>query len=216
MDLVIIIPAQDTNQYHKDGDLAPFGDTTLLEWKISQCKEIISNNKIYISSDSELIKEISIQEDIGFIHRDKGMEYSDIIYSTLSSVNAEFILWTNPTSPFIGYNDYSKMINEVSLDNSISSLVSIYEKHDYVYYNNKRLNFYNKFTNRNTIKPIQIMTNGCYIIKKEKAIQLQSLYDDSPSFYKLDYLSSIEIKDFMTYSISNELISSYFKRELDV
>ena len=37
MNFAVIIPAQETNKYHKLGDLAPFGDTTLLEWKISQC-----------------------------------------------------------------------------------------------------------------------------------------------------------------------------------
>ncbi|EKO5126655.1 hypothetical protein P0K00_001322, partial [Campylobacter coli] len=40
-DFAVIIPAQESNQYHEKGDLAPFGSTTLLEWKIAQCKEFV-------------------------------------------------------------------------------------------------------------------------------------------------------------------------------
>jgi CMP-N-acetylneuraminic acid synthetase len=51
----VIIPAQKHNKYHKMGDLAPFGDTTLLEWKISQCKEFIQPECIYVSTDDDSI-----------------------------------------------------------------------------------------------------------------------------------------------------------------
>ena len=34
----IIIPAQEKNKYSEYGDLVSFGETTLLEWKISQTK----------------------------------------------------------------------------------------------------------------------------------------------------------------------------------
>ena len=42
MKLNIIIPALEKNKYSTSGDLAPWGDTTLLEWKIYQAKNIIS------------------------------------------------------------------------------------------------------------------------------------------------------------------------------
>ena len=40
MKLNIIIPALEKNKYSTSGDLAPWGDTTLLEWKIYQAKKI--------------------------------------------------------------------------------------------------------------------------------------------------------------------------------
>ena len=39
--IAVVIPALDNNQYYSDGDLVRFGDTTLLEWKISQIPTII-------------------------------------------------------------------------------------------------------------------------------------------------------------------------------
>ena len=36
----IIIPALEKNKYSEYGDLVSFGETTLLEWKISQVKKV--------------------------------------------------------------------------------------------------------------------------------------------------------------------------------
>ncbi len=216
MSFAIIIPAQETNKYHKLGDLAPFGDTTLLEWKISQCKEFSKSSRIYISSDSNEIEEISQKEEVNFIKRNKQTTYSQIIKDTLLEVKEEIIIWTNSTSPFLGFKDYQSMINKFTDNENISSIVSVYSKYDYAYYDNKRLNFDKTFIPRAELIPIQIVTNGCYIIRKDIAIQNESLYVDNSFLYELDYLSSIEIKDVHTYQISTELISSYFKRDLDV
>ncbi|MDK2047648.1 cytidylyltransferase domain-containing protein [Aliarcobacter butzleri] len=216
MNFAIVIPAQETNKYHKLGDLAPFGDTTLLEWKISQCKEFASSSQIYISSDSEMIKEIAEKEEVHFIKRKKQISYAQIIKDTLLEVKEEIILWTNPTSPFLSSKDYQSMINKLTNNENINSIVSVYSKYDYTYYDNKRLNFGKNFSPRNELIPIQIVTNGCYVIKKDLAIQNESLYSDNSFLYELDYLSSIEIKDLHIYNISQELISSYFKRDLNV
>ncbi|WP_201523471.1 cytidylyltransferase domain-containing protein [Aliarcobacter butzleri] len=216
MNFAIVIPAQEINKYHKLGDLASFGDTTLLEWKISQCKEFASSSQIYISSDSEIIEDIAQKEEVNFIKRKKQMSYSQIIKDTLSKVKEEIILWTNPTSPFLSSKDYQSMINKFTDDENIYSIVSVYSKYDYVYYDNKRLNFGKNFSPRNELIPIQIVTNGCYMIKKDIAILNGSLYIENPFLYELDYLSSIEIKDVHTYQISTELISLYFKRDLNV
>lgn len=216
MSFAVIIPAQETNKYHKLGDLAPFGDTTLLEWKISQCKEFSKTSQIYISSDSDIIEEIAQKEEVNFIKRKKQISYSQIIKDTLLEVKENTILWTNPTSPFLSSKDYQSMINKFISHNNIDSIVSVYSKYDYAYYDNKKLNFDKTFTPRAELIPIQIVTNGYYMIKKDIAIQNESLYLDNSFLYELDYLSSIEIKDVHTYQISTELISSYFKRDLDV
>ena len=46
----IIIPALEKNKYSEYGDLVSFGETTLLEWKISQAKRVDGIKNIYVSS----------------------------------------------------------------------------------------------------------------------------------------------------------------------
>jgi CMP-N-acetylneuraminic acid synthetase len=216
MTFAVVIPAQDANKYHELGDLAPFGGVTLLEWKIAQCKEFSKASEIYICSDSKVIKEIAENEEVNFIERQSNISYKEIIVNALDNVKECIVLWTNPTSPFLGLEDYLLMKKKYESDENIKSLVGVCNKYDYIYYNNKRLNFLDKFIPRSELKPVQVVTNGCYIVDKKMAIKKESLYGNNSFLYELDYFSSIEIKDLHTYKISKELISVYFKRDLGV
>lgn len=213
MNFSVIIPALEKNHYNINGDLAAFGDTTLLEWKISQCREIIDSSKIFISSDSDLIKNISLKEGVNFIKRKNDISYKQTIKDTLLKIEDNNILWTNSTSPFLGSNDYISMIDIFIKNDDINSIASVYSKYDYVYYNNSRLNF-TDLSPRKILNPIQIITNGCFVVDKNFAIEKDTLITDESYLYELDYLSSIEIKDMKSYQISTALISEYFKKNL--
>ena len=215
MSFAIIIPAQETNKYHKLGDLAPFGDTTLLEWKISQCKEFASSSQIYISSDSEIIEEISEKEEVNFIKRKTGLNYQDMLVETIDKIDTTDIIWINTTSPFMNANVYKAMYKKYQTED-LSSLVSVEKKKEYIFFDNHKLNFSDDFISRKDIEPIYIMTNGCYIIKKDTALQSKNLLSNNPELYEIDSFVASEIKDIQDYTIAKEMISIYFRKEFDV
>ncbi|WP_428737606.1 cytidylyltransferase domain-containing protein [Sulfurimonas sp.] len=215
MDFSIIIPAQESNKYHKLGDLAPFGDTTLLEWKISQCKEFVKPSKIYISSYSQLIEEIATKEEVNFIKRDSELDYQSMLCNSIEAVEAENIVWINTTSPFMDFNVYKKMCEKYKNEN-LTSLVSVEKISEYTFFNNKKLNFSDDFTPREKLEPIYIMTNGCYVINKAIALQCKNLLSSNPMFFEVDSFLATEIKDVQDYSIARDMISIYFKKEFNV
>ena len=65
----VVIPALESNQYYSDGDLVRFGDTTLLEWKISQLLGVANKEKIFISTPSEKIIELAKNYGVNFLKR---------------------------------------------------------------------------------------------------------------------------------------------------
>ena len=208
-DLVFFIPAQEENKYHKLGDLAPFGDTTLLQWKISQCKTIVNTDCIYISSTSDKIKDISEKEGVNYIER-VDADFENELKILAKNIEESVIIWTNVTSPFLGKSEYLKMYKEFT-SNDCNLLISILERKDYAFYDNKKINFGNTFIDRTDIAPINICTNGAYIFNKEYIVQTNSLLDTEKIYLsKLDKLPSVEIKDIIDYSISKDLISLYF------
>jgi CMP-N-acetylneuraminic acid synthetase len=215
MNYAIIIPAQESNKYHKLGDLAPFGDTTLLEWKISQCKEFTKNSQIYISSNSEIIKNIALKEEVSFIQRDEKFDYKDMVNNTIEQIDAEIIIWINTTSPFMSSIIYKNMYEKLKNSNSLS-IVSVEKKKEYLFYKNKKLNFSKDFISREAIEPIYIMTNGCYITYKDEVLKNSHLVGADPLLYEVDSFVSTEIKDINDYSIAKDLIFIYFKKECDV
>jgi len=208
-DLVFFIPAQEENKYHKLGDLAPFGDTTLIQWKISQCKTIVNPDCIYISSTSDKIKDISEKEGVNYIER-ADVDFENELKILAKNIEESVVIWANVTSPFLGKSEYLKMHKEFT-SNDCNLLISIRERKDYAFYNNNKINFGNTFIDRADIEPINICTNGAYIFNKEYIIQTNSLLDTEKIYLsKLDKLPSVEIKDIIDYSISKDLISLYF------
>ena len=215
MGFSVIIPAQDTNQYHELGDLCPFGRTTLLEWKVSQCKDLIKTSEIYVSSSSSKIKGICQRENINFIERIKGNDYNDMLNSSLEKIPTSIAIVLNPTSPFMGEAIVRQMY-KTFLELNLEYLTSVQEKYEYVVYKNERLNFSDRDKSRKEIEPIYVLTNGCTIIDRAKWKGDSGVFLGEKNLFKVDKLTSIEISEMDDYSMANELMSLYFRRSLDV
>lgn len=214
INLAVFIPAQERNKYHKLGDLAPFGDTTLLQWKISQCKDIVNANQIYISSTSENIRNIAQKEGVNYINRSNDcVPLDNQIQKLALDINKDLILWTNATSPFLGKAEYVNMLNNFLSIGNCELLISTVERKEYVFFKNKKLNFNRKMISRADISPVSICTNGAYLIDRKAIIKRTSIMDiENIHLHNLDFISSVEIKDIVDYSIAQNLISVYFSR----
>ena len=136
MSFAIIIPAQEKNRYHEQGDLAPFGQTTLLEWKIAQCKEFVDLSQINICSDSEIMKEIDQKEGINHIKRKAGLNYKEMLFKSVEAINVKDIILINTTSPFIGSKIYKDMYNDYK-SKKLNSLISVEKKKEYIFFDEK-------------------------------------------------------------------------------
>ena len=215
MSFAIIIPAQEKNRYHEQGDLAPFGQTTLLEWKIAQCKEFVDLSQINICSDSEIIKEIAQKEGINHIKRKAGLSYKEMLFKSVEAINVKDIILINTTSPFIGSKIYKDMYNDYKWK-KLNSLISVEKKKEYIFFDEKKFNFTDNFSTRENIKPIYIATNGCYIFNRDLALDHQKFLLSTPNFFEVDSFKATEIKDIKDFKIAREMIAIYFQEDLDV
>lgn len=211
-----IIPAQEHNQYFDSGDLCQFGGTTLLEWKISQIKALHSDYKIYVTTPSEEIANLVKDEGVSVINRPSDLEFSELVQHTAENVSEEYLIWSNPTSPFISEADYKKMITafEKHCEEGGDSLVSGVHHKEYTYYNNETLNFSaTEFETRTNLESVFIVTNGCYIRKRTDVHKTKSLFGNSPHLYHLSDIASKEIKELSDVVICNDMIAIYLKRK---
>ena len=215
MSFTIIIPAQEKNRYHEQGDLAPFGQTTLLEWKIAQCKEFAELSQINICSDSEIIKEIAQKEGLNYIKRKAGLSYKEMLFKSVEAIDVKDVILINTTSPFIGSKIYKDMYNEYK-SKKLNSLISVEKKKEYIFFDEEKFNFNDNFTPRENVKPIYIATNGCYIFNRDLALDHQKFLSNNPSLFEVDSFTATEIKDIKDYKIAREMITIYFQEDLDV
>jgi CMP-N-acetylneuraminic acid synthetase len=213
MSYSIIIHSQDSNRYHKEGDLCPFGHTTLLEWKISQCLEIFNRSDIFISTSSKKSALIAKNNKLGLIHRKENLSYADVIMNDAINLSTDHLVLVNATSPFISSARYKKII-DVYLSNSgkYDSLITTIEKRDFAFYLSNKINFDKSLDGREILDPVHLASNGVYIVNREKILAGHDTIGDKPFFYNLDYLESIEINEKQTFHLASELIALYFKK----
>lgn len=211
--IAVVIPALDSNRYYPEGDLVRFGDTTLLEWKISQVLGFADKESIYISTPSDKIVELARSYCVNFVKRSQGTEPSQWIPESVEPVEKEVILWTHVTSPFISAGDYRRMLdNFADLPKGYDSLITVYKEAEYIFFQNAPLNFdIDQYKGRKEIDPVYRITNGCYITPKESYRQNRKYFGRAPYYYEVDKLTSLEITDIDHYEMALNLLSLYFK-----
>ena len=211
--VAVVVPALDSNQYYSEGDLVKFGETTLLEWKISQVLGITSKENIYIATPSEKIIDLVQNYGLNFIKRSGGVEPSQWIKESVEPIENKFVLWTHVTSPFISTEDYRGMLETFfNRSENCDSLITVFKEQEYIFYQGLPLNFdIDQFRGRKQIEPVFRNTNGCYITPRENYRQNRKYFGCHPHYYEVDKLTSLEIKDIDHYEMALNLLSLYFK-----
>ena len=98
MNISIVIPASEKNKYSKKGDLSDWGDTSLLEWKISQAKKVRNIKNIFVTTKSKLIKNIALNS--GALVFGRNNKDNLKIYISTHPKFLRIICFVNCTFPF--------------------------------------------------------------------------------------------------------------------
>ena len=212
----IIIPALEKNRYSEYGDLVPFGETTLLEWKISQVKKVKGIKDIYITSSSNLIKSLCKKNDFKFLQRKPKIALDKLHRILGKKFKNEYLLWVNPTAPFFAGKDIDDFIKKFKKNSRKNdSAVTCYRDQEYFFYKNKSLNF---DSSKNTISREKInslvrITPAAYLIRGSLAYKNGILLGKKPYFYYTNWLQSLELKTTKQINLFNGLLENYLKQE---
>lgn len=213
----VVVPALERNSYHEKGDLAPFGDTTLLEWKLSQVREVVPLKNIYVTTPSNTIKNLVNRQGYNVILRDEEFSFEEMVAYTVEQLNSEkSVLWANPSVPFVSGNDYLDMIeryNEVVAE-GYDSLFGYYDIQEYVFFNDAPLNFeLGRFTSRREVKKLEVVNTGGFIIDRTTLSNRHTMFGVHPYHYPLDRFSAMEIREVKDYVLASHLIAYYFTHQ---
>jgi CMP-N-acetylneuraminic acid synthetase len=216
MSIVAIVPALESNKYSSDGDLAPWGDSNLLEWKISQLKSVSRIDRIFVSTDSDKIIEIANQNGVEFLKRNSNLSLKESLLSVCSNLKLDDdILWANPTSPFVGGSIFNSIINEYFLsDCPVDGIVASRVQYEFLYKESGPLNFDDSsIISRNNLQAVHLITNGAYFSRCKNVIKKEKMFGHRPVFFEVPWLASLEIREKEQMSLFSSLIHKYFQEE---
>ena len=212
----IVIPASEKNQYSEYGDLVSFGETTLLEWKISQTKKVKGIKNIYVTSSSNLIKDLCKKNDVKFFKRKPKIALDKLHRMLGKKFKNEYLLWINPTVPFFAGKDIYDFIEKFKKNSKKNdSAVTCCKEQEYFFYKNKSLNFDSSknTVSRKKIKTLVKITSGAYLIKASLAYQNGILLGKKPYFYYTNWLQSLELITTKQIHLFNGLLENYIKQQ---
>ena len=112
-DVVAVVPVREGSSRIKDKNFVPFGGSpTLVHRKIAQLKDAGCFDHIYLSSNSDRVKEIARECGVEFLFRDPTMcssapRWDEVVVHILNTVPGDpHVLWAMVTSPlFVRYRD---------------------------------------------------------------------------------------------------------------
>jgi len=213
--IICIIPALEKNNYSDKGDLVSWGDTTLLEWKLAQIRDLKFPKDIVVATPSNKISKICKKYDVKILIRKKNLKLSELHKFIGKTYRKKQILWLNPTAPFLKNQLVEKFVKKFQKrKKNYDSAFTCIEKREYFFKKNKSINFssYKLAVSRKKIIPFYQATNGAFLITSEHLKKTGSLFGYKPLMYKIDWLSSLEIKSATELENYRFLISKYFNK----
>jgi len=209
----VIIPSLSKNQYSEKGDLASWGNTTLLEWKISQVKKVIGINDIYVATPDKEIVALCKTIGIKTIKRNKNIP--NMYYEISKKLSKRYLMWVNCTSPFLSEKTLNKFIKNYKKNfKKFDSSITCFSEKEYFFFGSKSLNFNSKkpAVVRKKLIPLIKATNGACIISSDIMKKTRNVLGNKTFFFKVDWLSSLEIKESKDIDIYKTLFSYYLEK----
>jgi len=199
-EITALIAVKGSSERVKNKNRRPFHNTSLLDLKLSQLKEVKSFYKIIVSSEDKSILEAAQQRGVEVHVRDRKystsfVPMSEVFSYIASEVPGEHIAWVNVTNPLTESDIYEKAIEEYNnMEPVFDCLVSVYEVKDYFFFKGKPINFQpNPWPRSQDLEGLCVMSNAINVIKRTDMVRLGSWIGSSPYFFYMDPVSSTDI-----------------------
>ena len=200
---VAIIPVREGSQRVANKNFREFyNGKSLLEIKIEQLKAEKCFDKIYISSDSKLAKEISEVQGVDYLFRDPVMcsssvRWSDAIHAVIESIPLEnpIVSWVHTTSPL--YTDYSIPLNEFkNNEEKFDSLVAVTAFQEFILNKKGRpVNYHwgpwHDYSQ--DLEELYKVTGALFIGRKKDMMKWRYVIGVKPNLYVVDRNAGIDV-----------------------
>lgn len=212
--VLLIIPSRKGSVGLKNKNLTKIGNKSLVEWSIHSARKVLKLDKIFVSTNSEKIRKISLKSGVScpFLRpsslSSSKAKPSDVIIHVLNHLKKEkqffdFFVYLEPTSPFTTSKDIYKSIkfflkNYKTQDSlvSVSRFEKIHQSNILKKYKNSFKPILNKYQNnfrRQDSSDLVYLDGSIYISKVKEFYVNRGFLHPKTNFIFFDQWKSIEI-----------------------
>ena len=200
-------------------NIRPFHNSNLLEIKLEQLSAAEVFDEIIVSSESDEVLSKCKNFNVTLHKRDSVYSepltpMSDVYEHLANQVNTDYIAWIPVTNPMVNELIYKDAVNTFrEMDNiKYDSLLSVHELHEYLYYNEKPLNFSrDPWLRSQDLTGVYAINFAINILSKTAMINNRATMGDRPNFFVIQHELAIDI-DYMRDFLLAEII---YKQQLE-
>ncbi len=200
--IVGLVPVKGSSDRVKQKNLRSFCNTSLLELKLNQLKNVKGFNDIIVSSEDEEVLKVAESKGFSLHVRDPKYSTSEIpmseVYSFIASeIHGDNIAWINVTNPLAETQIYEEACNLYhKMESKYDCLLSSVALQENVFFNGQPVNFKPyPWPRSQDLKGLNSLTFVINILKRSDMIEWGSCVGNTPYFYDLDKVDSWDIDD---------------------
>jgi len=222
-DISVIIPVREGSSRIREKIFLPFHERlSLLEWKIEQVKKVQAANRIFVSSNSERVKQIAGAMGVEFMPRSEYLStghvasFSEVITGIVKDIPTTHFAWVTVVVPLMAPREYiagfELYLEQVVQAGSHDSLVSVNLLKEYLWNDQGPINYQ---ANRNhtisqELPNIYRVTNGLYMRNKADTLADGYFLGPNPCRHVVGKIAGIDIDEQEDFQMAVALKQFYF------
>lgn len=217
--LTAVIPVRAGSRRLKNKNISHFAGTTLLQYKIRQLRRVPEIDEILVSSDSDMMLSLALQEGAKTHKRaleycdEKSKSFGEVVAHVCCAADSADIIWATCTSPLVEPETYSRAINQYYTDvpGKGDSLVSFEMIKRYLWDDKGPINYELgvKHVPSQQLPPLYIVTDGICIAPRKKMIEWKYFHGRNPVRFLIDKKSAVDVDDGLDLACARAWLDTY-------
>lgn len=217
MKIKALIPVRSGSQRVPNKNIRPFAGSSLLEIKIKQLLRVKGLDGVVVNSNSDEMLDIAARCGAETVKRDEYFATNSIpinaVYEHLAQhIEADVIICSHCTSPLVRTTTYKKCMDIFfEHQTKYDSVVTTSILKEYLWRNEKPVNYQLIAKPRSQDLPddFMILNSAIHILSREKMIVNKDIIGDTPFFYPISRLESVDIDDEIDFEFAEFLYKKF-------
>lgn len=212
--ITAVIPVRAGSRRLPNKNILPFANSNLLIHKIRQLKQVKEINKIVVSTDSEEMINMAIDEGVDYQKRpyeycdEKSKTFNEVVEYIANTINTDILIWAPCVCPLVKSESISNALNQFLTcnNNYYDSIVSAMLLKEYIFDENGPINFsIENHVPSQKLPNWHMITNGFFIALAKDMANWKFVYGKKPYLYEITKFEAIDIDDKSDFIVAEQM-----------